>query len=67
MNKDSSIRLSEYFKRELSHFEWLVYEKLISGMDYREIAKKMNKSFKSIDNTIQRIRKKGSEWFKNID
>ena len=42
----------------LSDFEYQVYEYLIEGINYLEIAKMLDKSSKQIDNTIQRIKKK---------
>ncbi len=45
-------------KHLLSNFEYQVYEYLILGLNYIEIAKKLDKNPKQIDNTIQRIKKK---------
>ena len=47
-----------------SKFEKEVLKYLIRGYSYREIAKILSKNLKSIDNTIQRIRKKSEEWIK---
>lgn len=44
--------------KKLSPMEKRVLELYISGMDYIEIADTMNKSVKSIDNALQRIRNK---------
>ncbi len=44
--------------KKLSPMEKRVLELYISGMDYIEIADAMNKSIKSIDNALQRIRNK---------
>lgn len=42
----------------LSRMERQVLDCLLEGMNYRQIAKKMGKSEKSIDNALQRIRRK---------
>lgn len=48
-------------KSKLSKNETEVLYFLLKGYDYKTIARDLNKSPKSIDNTIQRIRKKVSE------
>lgn len=45
-----------------SEFEKTVLGELIRGNGYKEIAKKLDKTPKSIDNTIQRIKKKMSVY-----
>ena len=66
-DSDPLIKFSEedYFnqikikiKYVLSDFEYLVFEHLMEGLNYMEIAKKLDKSPKQIDNTLQRIKKK---------
>ena len=47
----------------LSDKEKEVYNLLLQGMDYQEIAINLNKTPKQVDNTIQRIRIK----LKNLD
>ncbi len=42
----------------LSAFEQKVFRESLHGLNYREIAEKLGKTPKSIDNTLQRIRKK---------
>lgn len=42
----------------LSDYERLVLGEMIKGKTYRDIAKQQNKSDKSVDNAIQRIRRK---------
>ncbi len=49
---------------ELSDFEVRVYEMHMDGMEYTEIAKQLGKEKKSIDNAIQRIKKKVREILK---
>ena len=52
-----------YKKLLLSDFEKQVLRKFIKGDSYSTIAQKLNSPVKSIDNAIQRIRKKA---IKNI-
>ena len=53
--------VEEKIKSVLSNFENQVFELFILGKSYHEIAAIMNKPSKSIDNAIQRIKKKISE------
>lgn len=46
------------YKRRLSKFESDVLERYLRGLSYAEIAVSMGKTEKSIDNAVQRIRKK---------
>ena len=62
LKRVSNIDMLKYINNEvktlLSKSELEVYNLLIQGLDYIEIAKVLNKTPKQIDNTIQRIRKK---------
>ena len=57
--------------KDLSKLEKEVFELKLNGLDYREIARLLNKSYKSIDSALQRIRVKLkkilNEMEKNID
>ena len=57
--------------KDLSKLEKEVFELKLNGLDYREIARLLNKSYKSIDSALQRIRVKLkkilNEMGKNID
>lgn len=56
--------ISDYYKKietKLSGFEKDVMELYLSGENYVEIARKLDKPTKSIDNAIQRIRRKLGE------
>lgn len=57
-NKDMLKYINNEVKKLLSNNELDVYNLLIQGYDYHEIAIYLNKTTKQIDNTIQRIRKK---------
>lgn len=56
--KESVNNLSTILYEELSSFENEVLRLSISGCSYNEIAKRLDKNPKAIDNAIQRIRKK---------
>lgn len=61
----------ELMTKDLSKLEKEVFELKLNGLDYREIARLLNKSYKSIDSALQRIRFKLkkilNEMEKNID
>jgi RNA polymerase sporulation-specific sigma factor len=54
--------LQNYLIDSLSNSEKEVYSFLIKGLGYKEISEKLNKNPKSVDNTIQRIKKKVTYW-----
>lgn len=54
-------KIEEYMKNHLSEFEQSVVNLFIDGMNYQQIAGHLNKSPKSIDNALQRIKKKLGE------
>ena len=56
----------EMWKRvqsQLSEFEAKVLGFYLDGLSYQEIAVKANKSAKSVDNAVQRIRRKVARQF----
>ncbi|ONI43040.1 RNA polymerase factor sigma-70 [Candidatus Epulonipiscium fishelsonii] len=58
ISQENMERLIEYMKSVLSKFELDVAVLHIKGKSYQEIALLMNKSPKSIDNALQRIKRK---------
>lgn len=46
------------YRKNLSKFELAVLEQFLEGSSYREIAASLGKTEKSVDNAVQRIRKK---------
>ena len=62
--KEKIEEFKKFSENNFSKFEKEVLTYLIRGYSYREIAKILSKNLKSIDNTIQRIRKKSEEWIK---
>lgn len=63
--KELILEFFEYSKRNFSELEKKVLEYLIRGYSYKEIAKKIGKSDKTIDNTYQRIKIKVKNWLKD--
>lgn len=55
---DSEDDLVRRIKKNLTDLEDSVFELMISGFNYREIAEILDKDVKSVDNTIQRVRNK---------
>lgn len=58
INKENAIRVEAEVLSKLSGMERQVLSYYAAGMPYQEIAKVMQKEPKSIDNALQRIRKK---------
>lgn len=56
--KESVSSLTEFIYEELSSFENEVLRLYMTGCSYNEIAEKLDKNPKAIDNAMQRIRKK---------
>ena len=68
-----TITKSEYMKdvknsinSSLSAFEKAVLNQFVEGKSYNEIAKSLNAPVKSVDNAIQRIRKKTAKNIENL-
>ena len=56
--RESKEELYAAFSRCLSRFEIKVLDLYLEGLSYREIAERLCKSAKSVDNAVQRIRQK---------
>lgn len=56
--RESKEELYSAFSQCLSKFEIKVLDLYLDGLSYREIADRLDKSAKSIDNAVQRIRRK---------
>ena len=56
--RENKEELYSAFLQCLSKFEIKVLDLYLDGLSYREIADKLGKSAKSIDNAVQRVRKK---------
>ena len=61
IENESLISLLELVKGELSGLEYQVFREFIQGKCYKEIADKIGKSEKSVDNALKRVREKLSK------
>lgn len=57
-NLEDDKLLVEQINKDLTKLEQEVFQLKLKGYDYKEIAKRLNKSPKAVDNTIQRIKVK---------
>lgn len=64
-NSDMLDNIEDKIKAKLTSLEMQVFELMISGFKYKEIADILDKDIKSIDNAIQRIRNKAKNILKN--
>jgi len=67
LEKEAEARLKEQIFSILSHFERKVIELYLEGYDYKNISERLDKSPKSVDNAIQRTKKKVSEFCKEYE
>lgn len=58
IEKEAYEALADNIRLELSNMEYRVLQLFLDGQSYRQIAKAMNISEKSVDNALARIRKK---------
>lgn len=63
ITKEHFSDLREKMSKNLSKLEWNVLSLYLDGKSYIEIAKRLNKSEKSIDNALQRIKRKVAKFF----
>ena len=59
--QENAVRMEEKIRKQLSTFENEVLTLYLDGNNYQQIGEKMNKSSKSIDNALQRIKGKVRE------
>ncbi len=67
INKERFDFMEERLSKELSKYETEVLKGYLSGKSYQEIAVKLGKPEKSIDNALQRIKKKIEKLMKTND
>ncbi|MDO4544432.1 MAG: RNA polymerase sporulation sigma factor SigH [Clostridia bacterium] len=58
LRRESLERVGQRIKEDLSNYERTVLHLYLQGLSYQQIAKELNKPPKSIDNAIQRVKKK---------
>lgn len=61
LEQERMLEIRNEYKKRLSKLESEVLERYLAGATYCEIAREMNKTEKSIDNAVQRIRRKFAE------
>lgn len=61
IDRENQEQIQKKLKKRLSKYETQVLEAYLNGMGYREIGGMLGKTPKSIDNALQRIRKKMTE------
>lgn len=67
LGKEKMKYLNEYLKTNLSKMENEIFEYMLAEMTYTEIAEKTGRELKSVDNTIQRIKKKLKTFIEEYD
>ncbi len=55
----------EILKDQVSSFESIVLKLYLRGLSYQEIADQIHRTQKSVDNAVQRIRRKVAQYFKS--
>jgi len=65
LTKEQIEGLRDFLKINLSEFEYTVFNYMVVGLTYKDIAKKLSKKIKSVDNAIQRIKRKSGNWLEN--
>lgn len=66
IREESYRGMDEKIMKNLSHFEKNVLKYYLSGNTYAEISEKIGKPVKSIDNALQRIKKKLERYYDDI-
>lgn len=62
LTKEQVTGLKDYLEFNLSTFETTVFNFMVNGLTYKDIAAKLDKKVKSVDNAIQRIKRKSEMW-----
>lgn len=65
VNKEKSLAIKNEIMKALTKLEWDVLAHYLHGYTYEEIASKLNRHEKSIDNALQRVRRKVGEIVKS--
>lgn len=62
LSKEQVNGLKGYLEQKLSPLETEVFEYMVKGYSYKEIAEMMGAKVKAVDNAIQRIKRKSEMW-----
>lgn len=65
LTKEQLTGLKDHLESNLSSFETIVFNMMVTGLTYKDIATKMEKKVKSVDNAIQRIKRKSEIWIED--
>lgn len=64
LSKEKIADFHKFVESNFSAFEKKVFEYMVKGYSYKEIAEKLDKSPKTIDNSFQRIKRKSELWLR---
>lgn len=64
ISREEVINIKKEIGKHLSKFEWDVLTKYLAGESYQEIGQGLNRTVKSIDNALQRVKKKLEKYMK---
>lgn len=65
-NQEDFNEMLDMIQKNLSPLEYEVYELMVQGLSYQDIAMLLNKTPKQIDNTMQRIKNKIREMIREV-
>jgi RNA polymerase sporulation-specific sigma factor len=65
--RESADEITDYLYGSLSNFESTVLKLFLDGCSYEEMSKTLEKPYKSVDNAVQRIRRKLTKLLSNGD
>ena len=67
ISKEKFRDIEKRMNEVLSELEWQVLNAYIEGKSYNEISQKLNRHVKSIDNALQRVKRKLEQYLKERD
>lgn len=62
LSKEKIMEFQDFVEHNFSPFERQVFNYMIKGFSYKEIAEELEKTPKVIDNSFQRIKRKSELW-----
>lgn len=62
LSKEKIMEFQDFVEHNFSPFERQVFNYMIKGFSYKEIAEELSKTPKTIDNSFQRIKRKSELW-----
>lgn len=67
LSQEKLKNFEDFVASDFSKLEKAVFKYLIRGYSYKEIAEQLSSNLKSIDNAMQRIKKKSEAWIKKYN